>query len=175
MTDACASSKHPSIASANISIALNYLLLKVNLRFKSQHAVCIFYESRNFKGITSCNCLNINMRCSITAFYRIKKLQYDCDQSSCRTFLSHRVFIIIYIFKSNVWRLYDIQVRREKALGDDSYSTRSTLMTHTDRSSCAALSQTHLSGLQRKHHVGTLLCCQVRSLPRVVFVSAGLL
>ncbi len=96
-------------------------------------------------------------------------VKHDCDKSSCRTFLSHRVFIIIYIFKSNVWRLYDIQVRREKALGDDSYSTRSTLMTHTDRSSCAALSQTHLSGLQRKHHVGTLLCCQVRSLPRVVF------
>ncbi len=171
----CVLKTYPYIASANISIALNYLLLKVNLRFKSQHAVCIFYESRNFKGITACNCLNINMRCYITAFYRIMTVKHDCDKSSCRTFLSHRVFIIIYIFKSNVWRLYDIQVRREKALGDDSYSTRSTLMTHTDRSSCAALSQTHLSGLQRKHHVGTLLCCQVRSLPRVVFVSAGLL
>ncbi len=47
-------------------------------------------------------------------------VKHDCDKSSCRTFLSHRVFIIIYIFKSNVWRLYDIQVRREKALGDDS-------------------------------------------------------
>ncbi len=45
-------------------------------------------------------------------------VKHDCDKSSCRTFLSHRVFIIIYIFKSNVWRLYDIQVRREKALGD---------------------------------------------------------
>ncbi len=48
-------------------------------------------------------------------------VKHDCDKSSCRTFLSHRVFIIIYIFKSNIWRLYDIQVRREKALGDDSY------------------------------------------------------
>ncbi len=38
--------------SAKISIVLKYLLLKVNLRFKSQHAVQIFYESRNFKGIT---------------------------------------------------------------------------------------------------------------------------
>ncbi len=60
------------ICSAKISIVLKYLL-KVELRFKSQHAVCIFYESRNFKGITACNCLNINMRRSITAFYRIKK------------------------------------------------------------------------------------------------------
>ncbi len=85
---------------------------------------------------------------------------------------SHTVSLLSFTF---LRVMYDIQVRREKALGDDSYSTRSTLMTHTDRSSCAALSQTHLSGLQRKHHVGTLLCCQVRSLPRVVFVSAGLL
>ncbi len=45
--------------------------------------------------------------------------------------------------------------------------------THNDRSSSAASSQTHLSSLQRKHQVGTL-CCQVRSLPRVIFVSAGL-
>ncbi len=30
------------------------------------------------------------------------------------------------------------------------------------------------SSLQRKHHVGTLLCCQVHSLPRVVFMSTGL-
>ncbi len=45
--------------------------------------------------------------------------------------------------------------------------------THNDRSSSAASSQTHLSSLQRKHQVGTL-CCQVRSLLRVVFVSAGL-
>ncbi len=59
--------------SAKISIVLKYLLLKVNLRFKSQHVVRIFYDSRNFKGITACNCLNINMRRSITAFYRIKK------------------------------------------------------------------------------------------------------
>ncbi len=48
-----------------------------------------------------------------------------------------------------------------------------TLMTHTNLSSSAASSRTHLSGLQRKHQVGTL-CCQIRSLPRVVFVSAGL-
>ncbi len=61
--------------SAKISIVLKYLLLKVNLRFKSQHAVRVFYESRNFKGITACNCLNINMSHSITAFYRIKKWQ----------------------------------------------------------------------------------------------------
>ncbi len=79
--------------SANISIVLKYLLLKVNLRFKSQHAVRIFYESRNFKGITACNRLNINMRCSITAFYRIKKWQKDVtvikvNMCSCRTFLS---------------------------------------------------------------------------------------
>ncbi len=63
------------ICNENISIVLNYLL-KVNLRFKSQHAVWIFYESRNFKGITACNYLNINMRRSITAFYRIKKWQW---------------------------------------------------------------------------------------------------
>ncbi len=103
MTDACASSKHPSIASANISIALNYLLLKVNLRFKSQHAVCIFYESRNFKGITACNCLNINeMLHNRLLQDKEMTVKHDCDKSSCRTFLSHRVFIIIYIFKSNV-------------------------------------------------------------------------
>ncbi len=45
--------------------------------------------------------------------------------------------------------------------------------THNDRSSSAASSRTHLSSLQSKHQVGTL-CCQVRSLPQVVFVSAGL-
>ncbi len=55
-----------------------------------------------------------------------------------------------------------------------SYSSRSTLMTHTDRSSCTASSQTHLSSLQRSYQVGTLLRCQVWSLPRVIFVSAGL-
>ncbi len=37
----------------------------------------------------------------------------------------------------------------------------------------AVSSRTHLSSLQRKHQVGTL-CCQVRSLPWVVFLSAGL-
>ncbi len=43
--------------------------------------------------------------------------------------------------ESNVGRSYDIQVRREKALGGRplSYSSRGTLMTHTDRSSSAAL------------------------------------
>ncbi len=87
-----------------ISIVLNYLLLKANLRFKNQHAVWIFYESRNFKGITACNCLNINMRCSITAFYRIKKWHVTVlkvNVCSCRTFLPCRlfIFIIIYIFK----------------------------------------------------------------------------
>ncbi len=72
-------------------------------------------------------------------------------------------------------RSYDIKVRWEKAYRRHplSYSSRSTLMTHTDRSSSAASSRTHLSSLQRKHQVGTL-CCQVRSLPRVVFVSVGL-
>ncbi len=53
-----------------------------------------------------------------------------------------------------------------------SYSSRGSLMTHTDRSSSAASSKTHLSSLQRKHQDGTLLCFQVRSLARVVFVSA---
>ncbi len=38
-----------------ISIVLKYLLLKVKLRFKSQHGVRIFYESRNCYGITACN------------------------------------------------------------------------------------------------------------------------
>ncbi len=48
--------------------------------------------------------------------------------------------------ESNAWRSYDIYVWREKALGDVcSYSSRSTLMTHTDLSSSAALSRTHLS------------------------------
>ncbi len=71
-------------------------------------------------------------------------------------------------------RSYDIKVRREKAYGDMlSYSSHSTLMTHNDQSSSAASSRTHLSSLQRKDQFGTL-CCQVRSLPRVVFVSAGL-
>ncbi len=50
-----------------------------------------------------------------------------------------------------------------------SYSTRSTLMTHTDRSSCAASSQTHLSGLQRKRHVGTLLCVAKSAVCRGLF------
>ncbi len=54
-----------------------------------------------------------------------------------------------------------------------SYSSRGTLMTHTNLSSSAASSRTHLSSIQRKHQVGTL-CCQVCSLPQVVFVSAGL-
>ncbi len=54
--------------------------------------------------------------------------------------------------KSNVWRSYDIQVRREKSIRRCplSYSSRSTLMTHTDRSSSAASSQTHLSGSSEK-------------------------
>ncbi len=34
--------------SAKISIVLKYLLLKVKLRLKSQHAVRVFYESRNY-------------------------------------------------------------------------------------------------------------------------------
>ncbi len=46
-----------------------------------------------------------------------------------------------------------------------SYSSRGTLMTHSDRSSSAASSRTHLSSLQRKHQVGTLQCCQVHGLP----------
>ncbi len=46
-----------------------------------------------------------------------------------------------------------------------SYSSRGTLMTHSDRSSSAASSRTHLSSLQRKHQFGTLQCCQVRGLP----------
>ncbi len=46
---------------ANISIVLKYRLLNVKLRFKSQHAVRKFYESMNFKAITACNCLNINI------------------------------------------------------------------------------------------------------------------
>ncbi len=60
---------------------------------------------------------------------------------------------------------HDALLRREKALGDRplSYSSRGTLMTDIDRSSSAASSQ-------RKLQVGTL-CCQVRSLLRVVFVS----
>ncbi len=33
--------------SARISIVLKYLLLKIKLRLKSQHAVQVFYESRN--------------------------------------------------------------------------------------------------------------------------------
>ncbi len=73
--------------SAKISIVLKYLLLKVNLRFKSQHAVWIFYESRNFKGITACNCLNINMRCFIGAFYRIKEWQWDVTVIKVNVFL----------------------------------------------------------------------------------------
>ncbi len=36
------------------------ILLNVKLMFTSQHVVHIFYESRNCKGITACNCLNIN-------------------------------------------------------------------------------------------------------------------
>ncbi len=74
MTHAC--------ASANISIALNDLLLKVNLRFKSQHAVCIFYESRNFKGITACNCLNINMMLHNRLLQdKEMTVKHDCDQN----------------------------------------------------------------------------------------------
>ncbi len=46
-----------------------------------------------------------------------------------------------------------------------SYSSRSTLMTHNDRSSSAASSRTHLSSFQRKHQVGMLQCCQVCGLP----------
>ncbi len=58
-------------------------MLKVKLMFKSQHAVRVFYESRNFKGVTACNCLNINMRRSITAFLQDKEMTVrgDCDQS----------------------------------------------------------------------------------------------
>ncbi len=53
-------------------IVLKYLLLKVKLRIKSQHAVRVFYESMNFKEITACNCLNINIRRFIAAaLYRI--------------------------------------------------------------------------------------------------------
>ncbi len=68
--------------SAKISIVLKYLLLKVNLRFKSQNAVRIFYESRNFKGITACNCQNINE----TLHRRLLQdkemtVRHDCDQS----------------------------------------------------------------------------------------------
>ncbi len=47
--------------SAKIYIVLKYRLLNVKLRFKSQHAVRKFYESMNFKVITACNCLNINI------------------------------------------------------------------------------------------------------------------
>ncbi len=70
-----------------------------------------------------------------------------------------------------VWHLSMVResIRRRPL----SYSSRGTLMTHTNLSSSAASSRTHLSSLQRKHQVGTL-CCQVRSLPPVVFVSAGL-
>ncbi len=104
--------------SAKISIVLKYLLLKVNLRFKSQHAVWIFYESRNFKGITACNCLNINMRCFIGAFYRIKEWQWDVTVIKVNVFLlnithllvntefvfysSFIIFIIIYIFNRDL-------------------------------------------------------------------------
>ncbi len=146
---------------------------------------CVYFmRVGTFKGITACTCLNINMRRSITAFYRITKWKLDMtvikvNVCSCRTFLSHWVFNIFTLKKLkiiiiNVWRSYDIQVRREKALGDvRSLIALAVLLHITDRSSCAASGQTHLSSLQRKHHVGTLLCCQVCSLPRVVFLSVG--
>ncbi len=73
----------------------------MNLRFKSQHAVWIFYESRNFKGITACNCLNISIIRSITAFYRIKKWHVTVikvNVCSCRTFLTCRLTRSLYLY-----------------------------------------------------------------------------
>ncbi len=75
--------------------------------------------------------------------------------------------------ESNVWRSYVIKVQLEKALGEvRSLIALAVLWWHTDRSSSAASRRTHLSSLQRKHQVGTLICCQVRSCPQVVFLSA---
>ncbi len=116
--------------SAKISIVLKYLLLKVNLRFKSQPAVRIFYESRNFKGITACNCLNINKRRSITAFYRIKKWQQDVTVIKVNVFLQNIthllinsefvllfvfiIFIIISIFRFKRFKLYSLYTMLNK-------------------------------------------------------------
>ncbi len=52
-------SERETIFSAKTFIVLKYLLLNVKLMFTSQHVVHVFYESRNCKGITVCNCLNI--------------------------------------------------------------------------------------------------------------------
>ncbi len=74
-----------------------------------------------------------------------------------------------------VWRplVYGIKVRRERALGDvRSLIALAVLWWHTDRSSSAASSPTHLSSLQRKHQVGTLQCCQVRGLPPKTWLLA---
>ncbi len=86
------------ICSAKISIVLNYLLLKVNLRFKSQHAMRVFYESRNFKGITACNCLNINMRRSITAFFWIKKWLWDMTVIKVNLCIPHLLSLLSLLF-----------------------------------------------------------------------------
>ncbi len=76
--------------STKISIVLKYMLLKVKLRFKGQYAVRVFYESRNCKGITACNCLNIKIRRFIAAFLQDKEMTVrpDCDQSE-RVFLQN--------------------------------------------------------------------------------------
>ncbi len=114
------------ICSANISIVLKYLLLKVNLRFKSQHAVLIFYESRNFKGIKACICLNLNE----TLHNRLLQdkemtVRHDCDQSehvflkniplTCWLTLS-LYYLYYYLHFLNRFKLYSLYTMLNKCM-----------------------------------------------------------
>ncbi len=74
---------------------LKYLLLNVKLRFKSQHVVHVFYESRNCKGITACKSEYKYQRLHNRLLQdKEMTVRRDCDQSE-RVFLQNITHLLV--------------------------------------------------------------------------------